>query len=357
MAAPANESTGGISLGAELHPIRYWENPRPEEIADQFEDFLLQLEGPIWIYQQGRDSSRCRVASALIHGNEPSGFHAIHRWLRTGLQPAVDLYFFIGATKAAQALPLFSNRHLPDQRDLNRCFRPPFNDENGQIAAECLHRMSSVQPEAVIDIHNTSGAGPCFAVACNNDRRHQAITRLFCNRLIITDIRLGALMEFEEQFTVTTIECGGAHDPQAHEVAWRGLKQFASQGQLFSEQAELDALEVFRQPLRVELFSKYELAYGESVNEQADLTLVHDIERYNFGTVPANTHLGWLGPQGLNALVVRDSQGISHTHQYFRSDANELQTNADLKLFMITKNSKIAKADCLFYLVPAEAPA
>ena len=160
----------------EAYPISYWENPSQDEIADSVPNLLQQLDGPTWIYIQGQDSSRCRVVTTLLHGNEPSGLHALHKWLRSDYQPVVDLYCFVGSVEAARETPGFHHRQLPGARDLNRCFRPPFNDEQGRIAADLLHRICAVQPEAVIDIHNTSGAGPSFAVACDNSPAHRSIS-------------------------------------------------------------------------------------------------------------------------------------------------------------------------------------
>ena len=338
----------------EAYPIRYWENPGQDEVADSVPDLLQQLDGPTWIYLQGQDSSRCRVITTLLHGNEPSGLHALHNWLRSDYKPVVDLYCFIGSVEAAREPPGFHYRQLPGTRDLNRCFRPPFNDEQGRIAADLLHRICAVRPEAVIDIHNTSGAGPSFAVACDNQIAHRSISSLFTERLIITDIRLGALMEIEEGFPVTTIECGGAHDPHAHQLAWQGFKNFAFTEQLFSARTEPAKLDVYQHPMRVELFSGTEITFAESAQASAELTLHADIERFNFTTAPRETALGWLGKQGLSCITVRDSHGSDHTHRFFENRDGELITRQALKLFMITKDINIAISDCLFYLVALE---
>ncbi len=336
------------------YPIRYWENPDQAEIADSVSNFLEQLDGPTWIYLQGQDSTRCRVVTTLLHGNEPSGLHALHQWLSSDHQPAVDLYCFVGSVDAARAAPGFHYRQLPGARDLNRCFRPPFNDEQGQIAADLLHRICGVRPEAVIDVHNTSGAGPSFAVACDNRPAHKSVSMLFTPRLIITDIRLGALMEIEEDFPVTTIECGGAHDPRAHALAWDGFKQFALRKQLFNSEVESGEMDIYRHPMRVELFAGCAISFAAAADPAADLTLHTDIEGFNFGAVPAGTALGWLGEQGLSCLVVRDSHGSDHTLRFFADEEGVLVTRQSLKFFMITKDINIAKADCLFYLVPLE---
>lgn len=339
------------------YPIHYWEAPHSDEIGDTVEQFLEQLEGPTWIYFPGEDHNRCRVVVTLLHGNEPSGLHAVHRWILSNETPATDLYCFLGSVEAAKRSPRFYHRMLPGKRDLNRCFRPPYNDEEGLVAADLLHRINSVQPEAVIDIHNTSGAGPSFAIGTELKAEHFVICSLFTERLIITDLRLGALMDYEEaDFPITTIECGGAHDPHAHALAYEGFRRFALTPQLFINAQQHKGIDLYKHPIRVELIKGAEIAYANHVVDGADLTLHQDVERYNFGQVAKGTNLGWLGPRGLESLVARDAQGYDHVQHFFELQDGCLITLQDLKLFMITKNASIALSDCLFYLVPINEP-
>lgn len=345
-------------MNQETYPIHFWEAPDSGEIDETIEQFLEQLEGPTWIYIPGKDHSRCRVVITLLHGNEPSGLHAVHRWLLSDEVPATDLYCFLGAVKTAQHPPRFHHRMLPGERDLNRCFRPPFNDPQGLIAADLLHRINSVQPEAIIDIHNTSGAGPSFALGTKLMPEHFSLCSLFTERLIITDLKLGSIMEHDlENCPITTIECGGAHDPHAHALAYEGFRRFAKKPHLFDRPDVNKEIDLYKHPIRVELIEGSEIAYAANHINGADLTLHSDVERYNFGSVPSGTELGWLGPRGLSSLVARDAQGRDHILHYFDTSEEEcLVTKQDLKLFMITKNASIAMADCLFYLVPITEP-
>ncbi len=339
------------------YPIHYWEAPRSDEVGETIEQFLEQLEGPTWFYFPGKDNSRCRVVSTLLHGNEPSGLHALHHWILSNETPATDLYCFLGSVAAAKQPPIFHHRMLPGKRDLNRCFRPPYNDEEGLVAADLLHRITSVQPEAVIDIHNTSGAGPSFAIGTELKPEHLIISSLFTERIIITDLNLGALMDYQEGgIPITTIECGGAHDPHAHALACEGFKRFALAPQLFADNQKIKAMDLYRHPIRVELIKGSELGFANGPIVGADLTLHQDVERYNFGLVNQGTNLGWLGPRGLSSLVARDAQGYDHVQHFFAMEDECLLTCQDLKLFMITKNVEIALSDCLFYLVPIQEP-
>ena len=65
------------------------------------------------------------------------------------------------------------------------------------------------RPASLIDIHNTSGKGPAFAVSISGDHIHIGLAALFTHQMIITDIRLGAIMELSSaRMPIVTIECG-----------------------------------------------------------------------------------------------------------------------------------------------------
>ena len=67
--------------------------------------FLHQLAGPSLLRLGGRDPSRVRVVTTLLHGNEPSGLRAVIRFLRSGDLPATDVLFFIAAGGTGRAAP------------------------------------------------------------------------------------------------------------------------------------------------------------------------------------------------------------------------------------------------------------
>ncbi|MDR4484856.1 MAG: hypothetical protein R3B95_16890 [Nitrospirales bacterium] len=97
----------------------------PRRGADSW-DFLMKLGEPTFLWLPGLDSTRTRAVCTLLHGNEPSGVRALHRWICEGRQPQVNVLCFIGSIGAALTRPMFSHRCIPEGKDLNRCFRSPF---------------------------------------------------------------------------------------------------------------------------------------------------------------------------------------------------------------------------------------
>jgi len=333
--------------------FRLLRDPGPEDAGSDPEDLLRRLGGPACLLFTGRNPGRTRALVTLLHGNEPSGLIALRHWLLSGQRPAVNLLVIVASVHAALAEPAFTHRMLPRARDLNRCFRPPFHDEQGHLAEEILELLRIHRPEAIVDLHNTSGSGPSFGVVTHLDRQHDALVSLFTRRLIISRLTLGALMELSDESTPTvTIEVGGRLDEEAHALAWDGFQRYATAERvLASDQDPEWGLEVLQDPIRLELQDGVTLAYGDGPRPGHDVTLGADIEHHNFGVVHQDTQLGWVRGELSSLFRAVDAQGRCAVATLLRTHRGELYPARDLKLFMITTNASIAETDCLFYAV------
>jgi hypothetical protein len=276
----------------------------------------------------------------------------LFRWLKSGQRPAVNVVCIVASVVAALEPPVFNHRMLPRARDLNRCFRPPFDDAQGALAEEILEILHMHNPEAVIDLHNTSGSGPSFGVCTHMDRHHDALVSLFTQRMIVTNLGLGALMEISEHsYPTVTVEVGGRLDEEAHELAYEGMCRYF-QAQTVLSQEETDwGLELLRDPIRLELCDHVTLTYADQPSASYDITLRSDIEHLNFGSVSADTLLGWASGPERSLFTALDAGGRCAVSNLVRIEKGELYPAQPLRLFMITNNAAIAQSDCLFYAV------
>lgn len=334
-------------------PIRVIEASAASAWGDSEAEFLNRLGAASLILIPGHDRSRTRALCTLLHGNEPSGTRALLRFLREGHTPAVNLICFVPAVETALHERLFLHRYMPGERDMNRCFRAPFNDRPGAITERMLQLLMEYRPECMIDIHNTSGAGPAFGVVTYEDSGHEALVSLFTSHLVVNDMSLGALMELSRpDFPIVTIECGGAADPRSDKIAYDGLIRYACEDSVLTLTPGRH-LELYHSAVRLELAEGATLAYGTRPVPGVDLTVPPDLERYNFGTAPTGTFIGWLdGPESRARLSARNGQGRDRLDDWFRMEEGRLLTAQPLKLFMITHRKDIALSDCLLYAAP-----
>lgn len=315
-------------------------------------DFLQSLAGPTAFRLAGRDRTRMRAVSAMLHGNEPSGFHAVHALLRAGLQPAVDMIVLIGAVEAARATPRWSHRMLPGRRDLNRCFAGPFDDRDGVFAAAALELFADQRLEALVDLHNNTGHNPAYGVVPFADPPHIGLTSVFADRLVHSNLRLGSLIEaFPRALAAVTIECGRAGDTRADTRATEGLFRFASMSALPLRARDDPRMCVLSDPVRVRLRSGATVAFAEEPVRDADLTLVSDVDRHNFSTLDAGSSIGWIRAEGTLPIEARGADGVDVTDRWFARADRRLITTHPFVPIMMTTNAVVATLDCLFYVV------
>lgn len=331
--------------------LRWLEAIGPADVPADVGAFLRRLGDPSAIRIPGHDRSRTRVVVTLSHGNEPSGVRALHAWLRSGQTPVVDTLLLVASVHAALREPLFSHRQLPGHRDLNRCFRGPFDGPEGELARELLEAIDAAKPEAVIDVHNNSGHNPPYAIGPHAGPDEVEIARLFGERFVVTRLRIGALVEVVRGAPIVTLECGRAGDPRADAVAERGLRRFLARDALTPEPAADPPMQLLVDPVRVCVRPEVALAVAESPAPGADFTLRADIDRHNFEDLPPGSCLGWLADGAAWPLEARGEDGADRSRQLFALRGGAFETQAMLVPIMMTTDPEQAVADCLFYAV------
>ncbi len=362
-ADPADGASRPVGPSGLFH---HWRDPDPNSLGDSAVEFLHRLPGPTCIHLTGKDGGRCRALATLLHGNEPSGLFALFEALRSGLRPAVDMLCLVPSVAAAKRAPGFAYRMLPGNKDINRCFTPPPSDsetpqsagtrircasEVDDLASEMRALLEAARPECVVDIHNTSGSSPSFGISTIMEPRHEALISLFTKRMIVTDLRLGSLMErCHDDMPIVTIECGGAEDRESTPLALEGLaRYFTFDNVLDADPADM-SLEFFHHPMRLELNDGKDIAYAERSLLADGVTLLPSVENYNFGHVDADTLLGFVPGPLDEHLRVQNGSGGAPAGDYFRVSGGRLYPKRKLKLFMVTTNPEIARKDCMFYL-------
>jgi len=351
-------------MDIDFSEINYLVDPCSRTLHADYQQFLLSLIGLTVIDINGENNNEWRVISTLLHGDEPSGLIAIHRWLtneNTLPRPKTNIRIIISSVEAATYQHLFRHRYLPNGIDLNRCFNEKsirsseYQDhqhidgyiERAKLIASAIHE---VNPKAIIDLHNTSGNGPAFAVSTLINPNVLSITSYFCDTLILSDISIGALMEHDFPCPVVTIECGGRVDDQAHEVAYNGIKQFV-QCDSHCVLPQDKAVQILYKPLRLVIKTDRKLSFSEHDEGYSGVTLRKNIEQFNYGGCCDGLLLGWLDDNGLENLEMLNDQGINVIDKYFKVDDNKLLCATNLKIFMASKQTDIVRSDCLFYVV------
>lgn len=326
--------------------------PRGTAAPASAEELLLWLARPTMLVLEGRDPGRTRGVATLLHGNEPSGVRALAALLRSDLVPATRVVCLVAAVDAALAPPGFAQRMLPGRRDLNRCFRPPWDGADGRLAGEALRLLREAGCEALVDLHNNTGRNPAYGVSTGVDAARLGLVAMFARRFVTTDLRLGSLIEATaDDFPTVTIECGRAGDRAADAIALAGLRRYLRAPTIEVRRAPSARMTVLSEPVRVRMLPGMQLAFGDVPFAGADLTLMSDIDRHNFSPVLPGAPVGWLGPRGAWPIEARGADGEDVSADLFHVRDGKLETRRGLVPIMMTTDVAVALADCLFYVV------
>jgi len=333
-----------------LNPkITYFDSSHRSNIPAKLLHFLKSLDGLTVFDIKGNDQTRNRVVTTLIHGNEPSGLIAVHLWLISEEIPATNIRIIICNPEAARTKPFFTNRYIEQSDDLNRFFSKKKEDLSpvADRARKIIQLVKEVSPEAIVDLHNTSGASPAFAVSVCDDFNHLKLVELFTANLIFTQLKVGAIMEQPFDAPIVTIECGGNNDNSSHQIASEGLHRLFSHQEIFDHRKPL--VKILKHPMRVELINDASVGFSHHRLTTTDITLRADIEELNQSTTPKDEFIGWCEADEPLMFEAIDDQGNNQIDNLFENRNGCLFTRRDMHLFMVTTVPEIATKDCLFY--------
>ena len=273
----------------------------------------------------------------------------MHRWLRGGGHPVTNALLFIASVETALCEPHFSYRQLPNRRDFNRCFDPPWSDAEGELAEEVLAAIIVTEPECLIDLHNNTGHNPAYGVAARLGEAELGLVAIFADRVVHAPLSLGTLVEATiDACPSMTIECGRSGDPEADDVARRGLKTFLERDDL-ALRSTTRPMRVLEEPVRVCVTSDISLSFADKADPDSHLTISADIDRHNFEILPPGAAIGWLQPGTAWPLDARRPDGSECSREMFRIENGVLETCHEFIPIMMTTMPAIAKSDCLFY--------
>jgi hypothetical protein len=331
--------------------IYYFDDDFRLKVDPKVKGFLRQMDGLTIFDIKGKDPSRTRVMTTLIHGNEPSGFIASHAWLMSSSIPATNIRIIYCNPEAARHKPKFTRRYVGECEDLNRYFgdiKQP-DDDLQQRADLIKTAIAEVNPEAVIDMHNTSGSSPAFSVSVCDSPESLYLTSLFADKMVYIELSFGTLMENKFGCPIVTIECGGANDILSHEVAIEGLSHYFEVADLF-DHIERE-VSIHRHPIRIEVVGDNSVGYASHKLPLTDISIISDIEQFNSHITPKGEFLGWLNEDDpILPLQALDEEGVDQIARYLYVDGGRIYAAQTMQMFMATTCEEIAANDCLFYV-------
>ncbi|OQK17379.1 peptidase M14 [Methyloprofundus sedimenti] len=287
--------------------------------------------------------------SALLHGNETTGFRTVQRLLNQYAQQRLprSLSIFFGNTRAA-ALGL---RRLDSQPDFNRIWPGTdiANCPETQMASQIVEIMRAKNVFASIDIHNNTGLNPHYACINKLDNRYLQLANLF-GRLVVYFLRpLGVQSAaFAELCPAVTLECGRPAQQYGVDHAYTYLKDCLHLTELATHPVHMQDIDLFHTTAQVKIKQDSSFSFSDC---HAELLFDAGIDRMNFTEISAGSCLGSVQTDNTMPIFATDEHGVDVTKQFFKIVNKQLQIKRNTMPSMLTLDERVIRQDCLCYLM------
>ena len=325
------------------------------QIYDQLPAGLLEREaarlhevlaGPTLIHLPGRRADSLFV-SVLLHGNETTGWEAVrqllHKYANKTLPRSMSL--LIGNIAAARQ----GQRHLVDQPDYNRIWNKEGDSLEHRMAQQVIAEIRTRDLFAAVDVHNNTGKNPHYACVNRLDQAYLHLATLF-GRTVVYFIKPDTVMSMAMAplCPAVTVECGQPGMPEGVTHVLDYLEACLHLSEFPAHPVTPHDLDLFHTVATVKVTPGMDVGFGTDANA---ISLLPDIDRFNFNELPAGTAFGQVRSPGMQPFMVRDEQNQDVTARFFEINGRWIQTRIPVMPSMLTRDLEIMQQDCLCYLM------
>ncbi|MDX1619646.1 MAG: succinylglutamate desuccinylase/aspartoacylase family protein [Nitriliruptorales bacterium] len=324
----------------------------PDELLDLPERELLAALGkPTLIRVPGDGDAPPRAVACLLHGDESTGFKALHRILRRRRTYPFDFYAVVGNVRAALEPPGYAHRFLDDQEDFNRIWGLDDPTTQARRAADAmLAALHDAGIESMVDIHNNTGNNPFYAIVTTLRPETLNLATLWTTTILHWDLGANTLMEaLEDDCAAIAVECGLPGLPESLAFAVDGLRRYLGARPLETDRVRRD-FDMLGGLRKVIVKPEVRFQFGGELTNEVDFVIDEDADVHNFIRVDAGHVIGRVHPGSAMPVRAIEPGGNDVTDEHFSIRDGEVVLECDVTPVMMTRTVEATRKDCLFYL-------
>ncbi|MEX1178391.1 MAG: hypothetical protein WEB09_08005 [Nitriliruptor sp.] len=321
-------------------------------------ELLRELGTTTWLRLPGTGELPARAVATLLHGDESTGLEALLTVLRRRRRYPFDLHIVLGNVEAALEGPGFAHRFLDSQADGNRVWSSPAAPAEVPAAETCPQRRAAdavlgellaAPLDALVDLHNTTGANPFHAIVADETPAALELATRFCTTLLRWDLGAGTLLEAVAPYApAVAVECGLPGRRGSTAFAVDGLRRALGPRPGTVAAADHDLVRDLR---RVTVVEGVRFRFGGRPDHEADLVLAPDGDAANLRAVPAGHVIGHVHPGAELPLRVTGPDGGDLTDELLAVAADgAVVTRTVSTPVMVVRTVEAARKDCYCYL-------
>lgn len=318
----------------------------PQGLLEVTPDRLIKLLGtPTLIHLPGKRKGPLFV-SAMLHGNETTGFLAIQEFLKKhgGDKFPRELSIFIGNVEAAE----LGKRVLPDQPDYNRiwgCGELPECEMTQKVLGEMREREVFV----CLDIHNNTGVNPHYSAVTVRDDRFYHIASMFSRTVVHYTRPPGTLAQaFADICPSVTVEAGHPGNDYGTKHACEYMEAVLHMEHVPEHPVPNRDMDLYHTVATIK--APVGASFG-FLDESADIQFRDDLDHLNFRPLPAGTMLAHVKPGASAILQAWNDEGFDVSNRYFECVDGEIRLKQEVMPALLSLDAEIIRQDCLCYFM------
>ena len=285
--------------------------------------------------------------SILLHGNEFSGLVILQKILQKHKSKELprSLIVFIGNPRACAQ----GERHLKDQLDFNRIWRGDIVNKYS-LAKSVLQYAREQKVYAAVDIHNNTGQNPLYACISGKKQKLVKLAQTFSENIVYF-IKPDSVLSiaFAPIAPALVIECGLPGDSQGIISGVKFIESLLDKEERWKKN-KIHIPHIYSTYATLSIDSGSSLSFSfQSFLKRGHVHLTSQLDEFNFKQIPAGTVLGKVSEPERIRLI--DKTGKNVFDQFFSIVENNWIVKTPFIPSMFTKDTRIAKSDCLGYVM------
>lgn len=304
------------------------------------------VQQPTLIHLDGRRAPALFV-SALLHGNESVGLHALQALLKKYQSTTLPrkLSFFLGNIAAAKA----GVRRLENQPDYNRVWPGTSLPESYEtkMMQSIVQKMQKRGVFASIDLHNNTGLNPHYACITSTAPEFLQLASLFGRTVVYFQTPAGVqTMAFAKFCPAVTCECGRVDDQSGIQHAFEFVDACLHLDAFPKHSVHAGDIHLFHTIASLKVPDHCSMSFNGA---DADIRFVPNLDHMNFVELDEGTVLADM--QGPAQIVAIDDQNLDVSDELLQRNETQLTLKRKLMPAMLTLDENVIRQDCLGYLM------
>ncbi len=307
------------------------------------------ISSPTLLHLKG-EKDKPFFISILLHGNEYSGLIILQEILKKYCDKALprSLIIFVANPKACEK----GVRHLKDQPDFNRIWKGGSSYEDTLIKP-VLEYAKNQNIQGAIDIHNNTGRNPIYA--CINEKKEECVklAQTFSKSIVyFTQPDSVLSIALSRICPATVIECGLPGQTQGIISGINCIESILDKEEKWKKD-KIKTFPVYHTFATLYIDPNTVISFHQQpFLKENHLCFISQFDELNFQQLKAGTFLGKINDTTQLKLIDRNGSNIFN--QFFSVTENNLTVKNSFIPGMLTKNTQIAKSDCLGYIMEKE---